>query len=131
MRKLLVALALSLSLTGCAMFSGMYEPIHKVEKVDSVKSATELAQSVIDEANAARYSINTTIKDRVANKVWTWEQGQKYLNQSMAYGLKIEAAQVLLDAGDVVGSENEAELVRALLVKLSAEVARQASKETK
>lgn len=129
MMKFLAALFLSLALVGCQTVGGMFEPVFEPKPVEKVQDVTELVQDILIEANVSRAAVNRTIRDRAKNKLWDDATAQKYLDMSKDYRGKIEKAQKLLDAGNVLDAKSEAELVRSLIEKLTAEVARQANKE--
>ena len=60
--------------------------------------------------------------------IWTKEEGRVYVAKLKDYAGKVDAAQKMLDSGDVLGAKNQSELLSRLVVALHREVAARSRK---
>jgi len=132
MRKLygiIGAIILALALGGCGTLQGMSEPLHGDQAATTEAPAMRNARVAVDEANASLTALNKVIGDNAETGVWTKAQAQGYLNDSKAYGKKVDAARELLRGGLLVDAKSQAEAVKALILVLHKRVADAARKE--
>lgn len=129
MRNLLGAAVLALALSGCAVMSGITDPLHapqtdaQAATETPAQKAVRVARQTIDEANGALIALNTIIKSNVHDQVWTPDEGQSRLNQTKKAGVDLDKARELLRLGNVTGAQAQAELIRTLLIELQRQAA--------
>lgn len=138
--SLVLAVAFAVLLPSCAVLEGMTSPLHKPQTEEQVQQespfdkAMRLAHATIDEGNAALYGVNKSITSNVKNKIWTFEQGQEYLDISKGYGKQLTDARKALSAAtlleDVTDAQTQAEAIRSLIVTLHQRVAAAAQKKS-
>ena len=121
-------LSLLFLLPGCGVFG-------PIEATPGAAAKTELpevgrnAQLAINEANVTLATAAVVIRGNIADRVWTKEQSQYYLDKVREYRRQTDAAQKMVDTGDYITGGNMAGSVRSLIVILHREVAAQARKE--
>jgi predicted small lipoprotein YifL len=133
MRRLLTAIALVLSLTGCGTLGGLFQPVHApttIEGETAVQRATRLAHATLDEAYVDLTALDIQIGKNVAERIWTKEQGQRALNESISYRMRVDEAYRLLKLGDLSTAQSQAELIQRLIVTLQRKVAETAREST-
>ena len=125
-----------LVLAGCQTLKDAVAPITPVEvsqpasPVEAFAQAVAVAQAAINEGRAQNWEAAAVIGDRVESGVWTKPIAQSYLDKVVEFSKRLDDAQTILDAGNVAGAQSEAELIKAGIKLLVAEVANQAAKET-
>lgn len=121
---------LLLFLVGCGLTSPLHNKPVPADETPAQKALRE-AHNAIDEANAALFALNKTISSNIKAGVWTRQQAQAYLNQSVDYGAKVDKARDLLKLGDITNAQQQAAAIKLLIIELHKQVAQQAGKETK
>lgn len=86
----------------------------------------EIAQAAINEANATLTAINNTIASNVKEGIFTKTEAQDYLNQSIAYGKRVDQAKALLDSGNISDAKTQADILQSLILTLQRKVAEKA-----
>ena len=119
MRALLVAILLSLA--ACTPTKVGTVPVS-----ERLSPAEQQAQSAIHEANILLNAAARVIGQNVQDKIMTKAEGQKALDQVRSYATDVDRAQRLLDSGDVLNAQNQAELAKKLIVILHREIAEKA-----
>jgi soluble cytochrome b562 len=84
-------------------------------------------QQAINEANITLTAAANVIAQNVNDKVFTREEGQKYIDKVRELAGKVDQAQKLVDAG-LPDAAKQAEIVRTLIIALHREVAQRARK---
>ena len=121
-----------LALAGCETLKSAVDPITPVEvsqptdPVDAFAQAVKVAQAAINEGRAQNWEAAAVIGDRVDSKVWSKDKAQEYLDKVVEFSKRLDDAQTILDSGNVLGAQSEAELIKAGIKLLVAEVAKQA-----
>jgi soluble cytochrome b562 len=82
-------------------------------------------QEAINEANITLAAAASVIGQNVKDKVFTKEEGQRYLDKVRELAKKVDDAQRLVDAG-LPDAAKQADLVKSLIVALHREVAARA-----
>jgi len=129
MKRILAVIALAALMGGCAVVQGLTQPLHGDKAVTTEAPAVRAARVAIDEANAYLTALNKVIGDNAATGVWTKEQAQVYLDESKAYGKRVDNARELLRGGLLTDAQSQAEVVKALILTLHKRVAEAARKE--
>lgn len=125
--------AMVILLGGCAAFQGVFSPVHTQPTEEQAAAETpqqkalRLAHEAIDEANVALLSLNTVIGQNVDNQVWQRAEAQSYLDQSVAFGKKLDAARVALSLGNLADATAQAAALRDLIILLQKKVAEKAN----
>lgn len=119
MRVLILSLALLLP--GCAMFQPSDIPVSQ-----SLPVAAQNAQKAINEANVTLTAAANVVSQNFADGILTKEEAQSYIAKIEDYAKKVDSAKKLLDGGDILGAQNQAELLSKLIVALHREVAAKA-----
>lgn len=126
MRKLLLALFLSISLLGCG---GAFQ-VHQTPTVEQAKQdPIGVARQAIDQAYATHASITATLLQNYADKVITKEEKDSYAKRTAVALADLDASDDLLGSGDLSGSNARLILANKVFALIQAEVAKQAAKE--
>jgi hypothetical protein len=132
MRKLfniIGAVFLALALSGCATWQAMTQPVHGENAVTTEAPAVRAARVAIDEANASLTGLNNVIGQNIDAAVWSKAQAQAYLDESKAYGRRVDNARELLRGGLLADAKSQAEAVKYLILLMHKRVAAEARKE--
>jgi soluble cytochrome b562 len=84
-------------------------------------------QEAINEANVTLTATASVIAQNVKDKIYTKEEGQKYIAKVRELAGKVDDAQKLVSAG-LPDAAKQAEIVRSLILALHKEVASRARK---
>jgi len=77
------------------------------------------------------YESSTVIEDRYDSQVWSRAKALEYIAKVAKLDEDLDKAQAALDIGDISSATSQAEAVKKALALLSAEIAKQAAKESK
>ena len=127
MKTLLSAWAMSLTIAlvgGCAMVAPADVPVSQ-----SLSAPAQAVQKSINEANIAIATAANVVAQNTVDGIWTKEEGRAYVAKLKDFAGKVDAAQKMLDSGDVLSAKNQAELLSKLVVALHREVAARARKQ--
>lgn len=132
MRALLASLCLSfcLVLPGCAVFSGLFEPLHGEKQVQE-EPAVKAARTVIDELNGLLIAANSTIGYNIDQGIWNKATATEYQDKVDSLGKQLDRARELLRAGNPLDAKAQAELLRRAITELHRRVSAAAAKEVK
>lgn len=119
MRALLLSLALLLP--SCALFAPAEIPVSQQLSVQA-----QAAQKSINEANVALASAANVIAQNVTDGIMTKPEAQAMLDKVKDYAKKVDAAQTLLNSGDILSAKNQADLIKSAILALHKEVAKRA-----
>lgn len=117
------AFAIGLVLGGCALVQPTGLPVSQ-----TLSPAAQEAQRAINEANVILAAAANVTAQNVADGILTKPEGQAYVAKLKEYAGKVDAAQKLLDSGDVLNAKTQAEVLSRLIVALHKEVAARSRK---
>jgi soluble cytochrome b562 len=92
--------------------------------VNPVKAPTS-PQEAINEANITIAAAATVVAQNVQDKIFTKEEGQRYVEKLQDLARKVDEAQKMVDSG-LPDAAKQAEIVRAVIVALHREIAARA-----
>ena len=118
-----VVLSLGFVLSGCALVAPADLPVSQ-----SLSAPAQAVQKTINESNIAITAAANVVAQNTIDGIWTKQEGQSYIAKLKDYAGKVDAAQKMLDSGDVLNAKNQAELLSKLIVVLHREVAARARK---
>ena len=119
-----VVLSLGFVLSGCALVAPADLPVSQ-----SLSAPAQAVQKTINESNIAITAAANVVAQNTIDGIWTKQEGQAYIAKLKDYASKVDAAQKMLDSGDVLNAKNQAELLSRLIVALHREVAARARKQ--
>jgi len=115
----ILVLSFSLLLSGCALVAPADIPVSA-----KLSPAAQTVQKAINEANIALTATANVIAQNVLEGIMTKPEAQSALDKVKDYGKKVDAAQVMLNTGDVLNAKTQAELLSSLILTLHREVAK-------
>jgi len=115
----ILVLSFSLLLSGCALVAPADIPVSA-----KLSPAAQTVQKAINEANIALTATANVIAQNVLEGIMTKPEAQSALDKVKDYGKKVDAAQVMLNTGDVLNAKTQAELLSSLILALHREVAK-------
>jgi hypothetical protein len=86
-------------------------------------------QGLINEGNVTLTATANVIAQNVQEGVMTREEAQSALDRVRTYAKRLDAAQALLDTGDLRNAATQAKLLSSLIIALQREVAAKARKK--
>jgi soluble cytochrome b562 len=129
MKTLLAVIALAAMIGGCGLMGpGGLFPSTDIPVSPTLSPAAQAAQKAINEANVTLAATANVIAQNVTDGIWTKPEAQSYLDKVKDFAKKTDAAQVLLNGGDILNAKNQAELLKSLILTLHREVAAKARK---
>lgn len=125
--RILLCIAACFMLSGCPDFKPLHKPT--TETLTPAQQAQRTARIAVDEANAALTSLNRTIAANVREGIWTKEQGQSALDESVAQGKNVDRAIKALEDGLYLDAQNQAELAKRVILSLHKKAAEKAREQ--
>lgn len=116
MLAVLLVLAIPFALPSCGV-----SPL----STGATQGASELqvkAQQVINEGYRLLASADKEIGQAAADRIWTPDESQKYLNQAILYRKKLDDAQKVLNGGSIEAALSQASVTQAVADALLQEV---------
>lgn len=135
--RLLAALALAISLSGCALFQPYTEPVSKVDpKVclglpDAAKAVCKEAGDTILKGYVSIASADGKIAKNKKAGIYTAQQAQGYLDKMIDGRKKLDNVRDIFNSGNYADALSQANIVDTLLATLTEELAKQVAKEQK
>ena len=120
--KALIAILAALTIAlggGCALVAPADIPVS-----EKLSPAAQTVQKAINEANITLTATANVIAQNVLEGIMTKPEAQSALDKVKDYAKKVDAAQVMLNTGDVLNAKNQAELLSSLILTLHREVAK-------
>ena len=119
MRTFLAAVlgSLTIALGGCTLFQPAEIPVSQ-----KLSAQAQTAQKAINEANVTMAAAANVIAQNVTEGIMTKPEAQSALDKLKDYARKVDAAQVLLNGGNILDAKNQAELLASLILTLHREV---------
>lgn len=122
MRILLVVLAIALS--GCGLMGpGGLFPKNDIPVSQTLSPAAQTVQNALNEANVTLTAAANVVAQNVAEGIYTKPQGQSYVAKIKDFAKQVDAAQVLLQNGDILNADKQAQVLSKLIIALHKEVA--------
>ena len=116
-------LSLGFVLSGCALVQPSTIPVSA-----TLSAPAQSVQKALNEANVVLAASASVVAQNVADGILTKPEAQSYVVKLKEYAKQVDGAQKLLDSGDVLGAQNQAELLSRLIVALHKEVAARSRK---
>ena len=116
-----VVLSLGFVLSGCALVQPAAIPVDQ-----SLPKAAQTAQSSINEANILIIATANVVAQNFKDGIYTESEKNSYRDKLKHAAQDVDAAQVLLRAGDITKATNQAALIKMALTALHKEVAAKA-----
>ena len=108
---------------GCALVAPADVPVSQ-----NLSQPAQAVQKSINEANIALAAAANVVAQNTVDGIWTKEEGRAYVAKLKDYAGKVDAAQKMLDSGDVLNAKNQSELLSRIIVALHREVAARSRK---
>lgn len=115
-RAALLALVLGVS-AGCSV-----APVAELKMPSTLNDAGKEAQKVIVEANVALTAAYNVVAANVADGTMSPVDARAYLVQLDDYAQKVDAAQAMLDSGDIADANVQAALLNNLVTVLHKQI---------
>lgn len=125
MKRIIAAIAAVVVLAACG---AMFTPPGKVPVSEKLSPAAQTAQTAINEANILLIAAANVLGQQLTDGIVSKPEAQLQLNQIREFAARVDRAQQMLDTGDVLGAQNQAELAQRLLIVLHREIAQRARK---
>lgn len=125
MRKFLASLVLgtALALSGCAVF-GPVDSDFKQNQSES--TAVQTTKKLIEEAGVLITAVSNVVVQNLEDGVMLPDEAMNVAKQLKEADKALDQAEALLQAGDVLGAKNKAELTRQVILVLHKQVAAKA-----